>query len=153
RSCLDEGARFAAAVSGVAVDDQDQLAPAGRFQQPAQEVDEHLLAEAAGEDAEPELAAVADGLDDVTAEAAAGLADQRRLPLRGVAAAAGVVGAQPHLVAPENQRPLAFGAGAQTRILLLEPARDRGRVALVGALDRLLRPEAPAAQVVADRPD
>ena len=49
---FDEGARLAAAVAGVAVDDQDQLAPAGGLKQSAQKVGEQVLREAAVEDAE-----------------------------------------------------------------------------------------------------
>ena len=57
----------------------------------SQEVDEDVLGEAAGEDAEAELAAVADGLDHVEREAPSGLADDRRLPGWGIRLATRVV--------------------------------------------------------------
>src|SRR3990172_5121211 len=90
-SGVDERACLLPAMAGVAVDDEDQLVAVSSLEEAAQEVDEDVLAEAAVEDPKPQLAAVADGLDDVAAEAAARLADDRRLAPGAVGAAAGVV--------------------------------------------------------------
>jgi hypothetical protein len=62
-------------------------------------------------------------------------------------AAGAVVGAQAHLVGPEDQRPSPAGAPLQLRVALLQPARHQLRVALERTPGRLLRAEPPDAQI------
>src|SRR6266568_502347 len=62
-----------------------------------------------------------------------------------------VIGAQSHLVEPEDQRPLAVGAPLQLRVALIQPARDQLRILLESAPRRLLRAEPPCAQVAPGR--
>ena len=112
-----------------------------------------VLSEASVEHAEPQLAAVADGLDHVAGEALAGFPDDRCLAGRGEAVPARAVASDPHLVAPEDHRALALGARPKRRIGLLQPAPDSLRVLLVGALNGLLGRKPPTPEVVAERPD
>ena len=56
------------------------------------------------------------------------------------------------LVAPVDHRPFGFGAGRNLRVVLGQPGLDRGILPFQRALDRPLRGEAPAAQVIAHGP-
>src|SRR4051794_25906089 len=90
---------------------------------------------------------VRDRRDHVRAEALAAPLHERGLSDRRPGAAGAVVGAQPHLVRPQDQRSLPVGAPLQLRVALVQPARDRPRVLLQRPPRRLLRTEAPDAQI------
>src|SRR5204863_3360575 len=77
--------------------------------------------------------------------------DERRLSDRRPGAAGRVVGAQAHLVGPQDQRPLAVGAPLQLRVALIQPARYQLWILLERAPRRLLRTEPPRAQVTTGR--
>src|SRR5579875_1610768 len=115
---LDQpGVHHLGLVGGMAVADEDDLAFIALVaHQAVQEVDEDRRGEASLEDLEAQDAGVRDGMDEVDAEARAGLFDDRGLAL-GVERAppADVARAQPHLVFPHDDG-----------VLLLAPPRRGG---------------------------
>ena len=126
----------------------NQIDPAVElFEQPRQELHEDRRLELAREHHEGERPLVGDGRDHVAAEALTGGPDHRGLSYRGIARTAHVVAAQSHLVTPVNHGLFAFRGPGDRRIFQRKPLRDSGIVALVGALGRFLRAQAPAPEV------
>src|SRR4249920_3129932 len=82
-------------------------------------------------------------------ERARGIGDRRLAPWR-VAAPAHVRVDQRRLVAPLNLAAFGLGARRDRRIFFVDPLLHGLRSLLVGALDRLLRREAPAFEIIAD---
>ena len=71
----------------------------------------------------------------------------RGLPLRRIAAPDLVLVGDAGLVAPVDHRARSLGALRDRRTIPLQPSRDRRRLALPGASQRLLRRHAPALQI------
>lgn len=128
------------------VQDQEQLARLP-LDQAAQEVDQDLGIQGAGEDLPTHLPLVGDRADDRQAVPLVVDALYRGLTLGSVAAAAHVVAAQSALVAPVNLGPFGPGACGNRRVLRLQPVAHRRRRLLVGFLHRLLWRETPALQI------
>src|SRR5699024_8778123 len=74
-----------------------------------------------------------------------------RFALRGIAATADIGVDQSSLVAPVDFGPFSLGPPGNGRIVFLQPLFHGRRRLLVGALDRLLRSEAPTSEVFANR--
>jgi hypothetical protein len=128
-------------------EDQDDLLPFLLAKKAVKEVDEHRGDEFLLEDPELQVALVGDRRDHVRAEALAGALDHRRAAGWRPRAPGGVVGAQSHLIGPQNQGFLAVSAGLDLRVALIQPARDQLRVLLKRAASGLLRAEPPGAQI------
>src|SRR5437660_2325101 len=131
----------------MAVEDQDDLLPLALADQPVQEVDEHRGHEFVLEHPELQAPLVGDRRDHVRAEALAGALDEGSLADRAPRSSGAVIGAQPHLIDPQDQGLLAVGARLDLRVALIQPARDQLRVLLERPACGLLRGEPPAAQI------
>src|SRR5690606_20578412 len=99
------------------------------------------------------LALIGHGGDQAEPFASGVDANHRRLALRSVASSAHIIRAQAGLITPVNFGVLGLGAQGNLRVLLVQPLAHFGRALLVGFLDRLLRRETPALEVIANRAD
>lgn len=93
----------------VPVENQDDLLPVALADQAVQEVDEHGGHEFLLEHPEGQVALVGHRRDHVRAEPLAGALDHRGLPDRRPGSAGGVIGAQTHLIRPQDQGLFAVG--------------------------------------------
>src|SRR4051812_1938182 len=147
----DPVAHEARAVSWVSVEDQHDLAALGVADQALEEVQKQRAGEALVEDAEAQRAGVGDRGDHVRLKALAGALGHRGLTDRRPRAPGAVIAAQAGLVGPQDLGALPVGALDDLRVALLKPRPDGLVGLLVGAAHRLLRAQAPGAQVAPDR--
>src|SRR3954470_14432751 len=147
----DPVAHDAGAVSWVAVEDQHDLAALGVLDEALEEVQKQRAGEALVEDAEAQRAGVGDRGDHVRLEALAGALGHRGLTDRRPRTPGAVIAAQAGLVGPQDLGALPVGALDDLRVALLKPRPDGLVGLLVGAAHRLLRAQAPGAQVAPDR--
>src|ERR1019366_5065806 len=140
-------AHDAGAVGGVAVDDQHDLAALGAAHEALDEVQEQWSGEALLEDAEAQCAGVGDRGDHVRLEALAGALDDGGLTDWRPRGAGRVIGAHPQLVGPQDLGSVLARLALDLRVDLLEPGAYLRFGLRVGAPERLLRAEAPTAQV------
>jgi len=125
-------------VGGVAVDDQEHW-PGRVVQQSLAEVDEHLGVQRAVVDGEPQRALRGDRGDHVDRMPGAGGAHYRGVADRRPGGAGVVVRADPGLIGEVDRRPRLLGLGPNGRVDLALPRLNRGRVLLVGPVQRPLR--------------
>ena len=121
----------------------------GILNQPLHEVDQDAGGHGALEDLEAHRAPVGDAGDDRQSLAALVDTNLGRLSDGRVTAPAHVVAAQAGLVGPVDLGPFGLGAALNLWVLLVKPAAHGRRLLFVGALNRFLRREAPAAKVQA----
>lgn len=149
---VDPRLRFFGAVNRVSIHDHEELSIRLPLET-VQEVNEHVRVEIAFEYAEAKLASVGDGRHHGAASALTAALNHGGMPFHTVAAPALIVHAHAHFVRPPQRGILLLGLLTDLRIFCLQPMRHSVRVALIRALQRLLRCEAPAFQIPPHRPD
>ena len=118
--------------------------------QAAHEIDKHLGVETPVENHKVQVSQVGVRLNHVAAKSFARNLDDWGLAFDSPSAAHRVIAAQSHFIAPVNSGSCLLGLLLDGWILGLQPVLNLGPVLLVCSAHRLLRTEAPTAQISAD---
>jgi hypothetical protein len=141
-------------VYGVTIHNQKHFSPGlpHQSQETAEKIPKHPRRETLTKNHEGQPPPIGDGRDHVAAKALTGAHHHRRLPATFPGSSRLMVRTQPHLVEPMNLGLTRSRQFSNRGVFFLQPFPYRGRILFVRSSHRLLRGQAPGAQIASHRP-